>query len=38
MTGFADGCPRAVTAALLAFGDIATYESLLAGRQAPTAP
>lgn len=28
VTGFADGCPRAVTAALLLFGDVVTYETI----------
>jgi hypothetical protein len=28
VTGFADGCPRAVTAGLILFGDLATYETV----------
>ena len=28
ITGFADGCPRQVTAALALFGDVATHESV----------
>jgi hypothetical protein len=28
VTGFSDGCPRAVTAALVLFGDVATYETV----------
>lgn len=34
VTGFDDGCPREVTAALVLFGDLATYETVHTAAQA----